>query len=303
MKIVIDDIGDTRHTLIGDMKVIDTNIVRHGNGKIFIRYLYENLLDKLAEDMRKNIADHYDNIVVVQGPEGSGKSNMAYWGCKKFDPDFDISKAYIYDFDKFKEILAHGELKNKTFWLDETSNMANNRDWNTTSNKDLIEYLEMMRSKNQTLFCCIPHYERLDIYIRENRIRYLITCKPLKFDNCGLIKRGAFELQKKDEYGAMRHVGYGLYDRIPEEESAIYEQIKLESQQKKIDEIVNRDKKDGSKYKRMYEDRCKKERDIMLSMSQSGVDHEHIMSLFGYTDRQQYYNAIGKAKKEREKVV
>ena len=53
----------------------------------------------------------------------------------------------------------------------------------------------------------------------------------------------------------------------------------------------------------MDQDRCKKERDIMLSMSQSGVDHEHIMSLFGYTDRQQYYNAIGKAKKEREKVV
>lgn len=302
MKIITDEIGDVRHTLIGDMKIIDTKIVRHSNGKIFIRYLYDNLLDKLAQDMKKNIEDHYDNIVIVQGAEGSGKSNLAYWGCKKFDKNFEIEKGYVYDFDTFKDILAHQNLKGRTFWLDETSNMANNRDWNTSNNKDLVEFLEMMRSKSITFFGCIPHYERLDIYIRENRIRYLITCQPLQFDQRGLLKRGAFELQKKDEFGVMRHVGYGLYDKIPEDDSKIYEDIKLESQQKKIDEIVNRDKKDGSKYKKMYEERCKKERGIMLTMSESGIDHDHIMQLFGYDDRQQYYNAIGKAKKDRERT-
>ena len=296
----ITEIGEYRNTRLGELKVLDRTLILHGNGKIFVRYLYEDLLQALAEDMHKNIADHNDNIAIIEGPEGSGKSACSYWLCNIFNPEFDIKTDYIYDFDTFTEILAHRDITKKTFWLDEMSNMANNRDWNTIENKNLVEFLEMMRSKSITFCGCIPHYERLDVYIRENRIRYLITCKPYKFDDCGLVRRGIFELQKKDEYGIMQHVGYGTYNKIPDDAAKIYEEIKLQSQQKKIEEIVNKGKdKNGGKYKKMYEERCKKERDIMLTMSQSGVDSKHIMDLFGYTDQQQYYNAITKARKER----
>ena len=297
----ITEIGESRNTRIGEMKVIDRTMVRHRNGKIFIRYLYEGMLEKLAEDMRKNIVDDKDNVIIVEGPERSGKSNMAYWGCKTFDPDFDMRMNYIYDFDKFVEIIADRDIRNETFWLDEMSNLANNRDWNSTDNKPLVEFFEMMGSKQINFFGCIPHHERLDVYIRENRIRYLITCQPFAFDIRGLVRRGIFELQKIDDYGKLQHVGYGTYPKIPDEDKEIYESIKFESQQKKIEEIVARGKdKNGSKYKKMYEERCKKERDIMLKMSESGIDSDHIMGLFGYSDKQQYYNMITKARKERE---
>lgn len=302
MKIRIDDLGTDRNTLIGNLKATDYEPVLHNNGKLFIRFKYDGMLDQLAADMHRNIEENNDNVVVIEGAEGSGKSNLAYWICKKFNPDFDMNQDYVYDFETFKKKISSGKDQHGCFWLDETSNLANNRDWNTQNNKHMIELLEMMRSRKWTLVMCIPHKERLDVYIRENRIKYQLTCAPYRFKNSGIIKRGVFELQKKNIYGHMQHVGYGTYDKIPKEEAAIYEALKLRSQETKINEIVYGEEKPGQKYKKMYEEQCKKNREAMLCLSQSGVETEHIMQLFGYTDRHQYYNAITKAKQEREKA-
>ena len=305
MIISIEDVGEPRKTMIGVMKAIDCEPVVHGNGKLFVRYLYDGMLKKLGEDMRQNVADHNDNVVVIEGGEGSGKSNLAYWVCKAYDPDFSIEDGYVYDFDTFKERIAEKNIRGRCFWMDETSNLANNRDWNSTNNKHLIEFVEMMRSKNLCLVMCIPHKERLDVYLRENRIRYLLKTSPLHWRERGKVRRGTFELSKRNDYDEMQHVGYGTYQIIPEDDKKLYETIKLESQQKKIDEIISGadDKRPGAKYKKMYEDGQRKQRRIMLAMQQSGIDNEHIMSLFEITDSHQFYNQIVKAKKEAENGI
>ena len=77
--------------------VLDRQIVRHRTGSLYIRYLLDDLLDRLVEDMRENIAREYDNVVIVTGKEGVGKSNLAYELCHRFDPDFSMEDGYIYD--------------------------------------------------------------------------------------------------------------------------------------------------------------------------------------------------------------
>ncbi len=301
MIIKIEDVGKDRKTSIGVMRSIDYKPVIHNNGKLFVRYLYENALQKLGEDMRRNVADHNDNFVCIEGGEGSGKSNLAYWVCKAYDPNFSIEDNYVYDFDTFKEKISKGNINGKCFWMDEMSNLANNRDWNSTANKHMIEFVEMMRSKSIMFCCCIPHHERLDVYLRENRIRYLLKCSPLQWTFAGKVARGTFEISKRNDFGEIKHVGYGKYDVIPKEEKIIYERIKMESQQKKIEEIVNGgDDRRGSKYKKMYEDGQRQKREIMLRMQESGIDNQHIMDLFGYSDSHQFYNQITKARHERE---
>lgn len=301
MIIRIEDVGKERRTEIGVMRSIDYMPVIHNNGKLFVRYLYDNALQKLGEDMRRNVADNNDNFVCIEGGEGSGKSNLAYWVCKAYDPTFNIEDNYVYDFDTFKEKISSGDINGKCFWMDEMSNLANNRDWNSTANKHMIEFVEMMRSKSIMFCCCIPHHERLDVYLRENRIRYLLKCSPLQWTERGKVARGTFEISKRNDFGMIKHVGYGCYDQIPPEDKKIYERIKIESQQKKIDEIVNGgDDRRGSKYKKMYEDGQRQKREIMLRMQESGIDNQHIMDLFGYTDSHQFYNQIVKARHERE---
>lgn len=299
MIIITDDVGSVRQTPIGDCKIIDSHLVTHINGRVFVRYLYDDLIGELAKDMHENVKNHFDNVVVVEGAEGSGKSNLAYWIAKKYDPNFDISTGYVYDFDDLKEKLSQGNDKYSIFWMDETSNMANNRDWQSNDNKNLVNLLEMMRSRGWTLIMCIPKKERLDCYIRENRIRYLVSCYPANFDRYGKKDRGYFELEKKNANGLMKHAGYGSYEIIPEEDKKLYEKIKLQSQEKKIKEIIGSEKA-GGKYKRMYEEKCNLQNDIMLKMYNSGIDSQHIMDLFCIDDIHKFHQILSKARAKNE---
>lgn len=300
MIIITDDIGSTRSTPLGDLKIKDSCMIRHRQGRIFIRYLYEDLTEYMAKDMRRNVQDHFDNVVIVEGGEGSGKSNLAYWIAKSYDPMFRIAEGYVYDIDDLKMKLRNGNDQHSVFWMDETSNLANNRDWNTTNNKDLVSLLEMMRSRGWTLIMCIPHKERLDVYIRENRIRYLVRCEPCSFDVLGKRERGFYELSKKAADGHMAHVGYGEYTQIPEEDRKIYEQIKLNAQQKKIDEITGAAEKPGGKYKKMYEEERNRQASAMLAMYNSGIDSHHIMDLFGIEDIKKFHQILTKARAKNE---
>ena len=301
MRIVMDGEGDVRRTPIGDLTIRDSQFLTYPNGKFFIRYLYDDLIEKLAEDTHRNLQNDYDNIIVVAGPEGSGKSNLAWQICRAIDPEFDVSKQYVYDMDSFKEELAKGGERKPTWWMDEGSNLANNREWQSQDNRDIVSLLEMMRSRGWTMVICIPREERLDKYIRENRIRYMLHCSPMKFSHHGFKERGYFELKKRNNRDGFDLVGYGEYSQIPADEKKRYEEIKWQSQQKKIKQIIDGDEKkpsNGSKYKKMYEEERRSRREIMLRMHESGTDTQHLMDLFGIDSKQTFYNQINKAKRE-----
>ena len=94
-----------------------------GNRGPFVQYLTADLIQRLVEEMRENIENHYDNLVVITGHEGTGKSNCAYAVCKAFDPDFSINDGYIYDIGPFLEKLTTGDVKGKAFWFDEATRL------------------------------------------------------------------------------------------------------------------------------------------------------------------------------------
>ena len=288
--------GETYKTPIGELEVMDASLIRWNSGKIYVRYLYKNLMQQLVKDMRHNIANGYDNLVVITGPEGSGKSNFAHALCHAYDSDFDLQEQYVYNTQDFKELLKKGGDIHGTFWMDEGSNMANNRDWNTTDNKQLVELLEMCRSRGWTLVICIPSMDRLDLYIRQYRVRYWIECQPMKFDRLGAKDRGYYELHKRTPYGKLSTVGYGLFEAMPDDAKKEYEALKLESQNKKIKDVT-----DGEKSKKGYQEKWadseKKQERIMLQLHDSGMGKDELMKLFEIRDEGTYYNKITKAKK------
>lgn len=301
MRIQLAEVGSTKGTGIGQAVIEDVGIVRYPSGKIFIRYLYSDLLKLLAEDMKRNVDSHYDNVIAVVGAEGSGKSNLAWQICHAYDEYFDVKKQYVYSAEDFREKLREGAALGSTFWMDEGSNIANNRDWQSVSSKDFIQILEMMRSRGWTLVFCIPSFERLDVYIREHRIRYLIECKPMQFGKDDYEKaRGYYELKKKAIKG-FTTVGYGRFDPMPEDVKEVYEAIKLDAQQKKIEEVTTRDDSPGSKYKRMYEDKTREADDIMLALYESKTcDKDGLMQLYGIDSEKTFHNRISKARKRRD---
>lgn len=294
MIIRTEDIGEYRQTPIGRLKIKDAQIITYPSGKLFVKYLYEGLMDAFVDDMKKNASEKYDNIIGTQGREGSGKSTQVYGVCKAFDPDFSLRSNYMYDFEAMEEKLNEGGDEGGIFWLDEAVNVANKRRWQSKDNVDFTDLLIMMRSRGWCVNMCIPRIEDLDFYVREHRLRYIVTVAPMRFPNVGFKPRGYFELQRRDPHtGAMEHIGYGEYDDMPSEVKKEYAQIKIDAQKRKIEDISG--KKNGG-YKAKYEAERNRIGSAVLAMHNSGIDRKHIMDMFGIETESNYYMILKRAR-------
>lgn len=267
--------------------------------KWYIRYLYDGLMDCLVQEMHENVENDLDNVVCIWGGEGSGKSVLAYWLAKAYDPDFDMEQGYVYSFDDLLAKVNESEGKDigKVFWLDEATNISNNRDWMQQDNKAFITMLEMFRSRKWTLIMCIPSFYRLDVYLREHRIRYALHAQILKWDKTAVEQRGYYELTRistNNGYRTEEKVGYGHFPDIPEEDREEYARIKKGTQDDKLREMYEKkNRTSGSERQgRVIED-------LVLEKHERGESLEEIAVQIGLS-YQTVANYCSKARKRRK---
>ena len=305
VRIKIEDAGETRKTPIGEAEILDHNFLQHKSGRYFTQYLYKDLMDLLIKDMHRNVAKDYDNVLLITGGEGSGKSACMYWVLRSYKDDWtdaDITKSYTYNMDYLRERFQKSDFGNGIFWMDETTQIMSNRDWQSQDNKDMVSILETFRSKKFLFGGCAPKLERVDVYLRDFRMRYHIHVQPMAFKTTGYMPRGIFELEKRNpQSGEMEHCGYGLYPDMPEEAQQIYLPLK-ESCQDALREKIGTGGK-GNKYKAMYEAESKKNKEIMLKLhTLQLLPDDQIMDWFGYDNRDSYNNMLTKTRKRTEGV-
>lgn len=252
------------------LTIEERDTIRYSSGRFYISYLYKELTDRLIEDMHANIASHFDNLIVISGSEGVGKSHLAAHICQLFDPNFDMDKSYVYDWETFINSIS-GDDPQRVYWMDEAINMASGRDWMHDVNKMLIKILQMMRSKGLTLVMCVPSFGSLDKYIREHRTRYLLIAKKMAWGADKEPKRGYYELripmtEKERAYVAkntknpqaedfFKSVGYGRFPKMDLDKFGNYESVKDYNQNKTLQEMkAYTDELSGkSKYRREKE--------------------------------------------------
>lgn len=239
---VIPEIGDYRY-FPGHynnreylMKLADTRTLYYPkSGKEYKRYLFENMLDCIARDMRARITNHYDNMVMVNGKVGTGKSNNAYALAHKFDPHFDYEDGLIWDWEQLIDKAADGEIKSgKVYILDEGTRVSNNRKGMTKSGRNFIEYLETNRFKEASYIYIIPKYARSDSYLKSDRVTHRMVTKVMAWDHRKVSSRGYFlykyPLDDMDDDSTdgivFRNGGYGMFEEMPAEVKAFYDKIK-----------------------------------------------------------------------------
>lgn len=228
------------------ISVTDRKIYFHRSRKIYTRYLFADLLDVLAREMHENVANDLDNVICIWGHEGVGKSHLAYWVAKKYNPNFDMEKSYTLSFEELLTKVQEydGADEGAIFWLDEATNISNNRDWMLSDNKAFITMLEMFRSRKWCLLLCIPDYNRLDVYLREQRIRYSLHAEVLDWEHNPEKRRGYFELSRMDYrtssgYRNIDKIGYGKFPQIPPGDAEQYLRIKNRTQNTKLSELYD----------------------------------------------------------------
>ena len=301
-----EEIGDKRKTLLGDLIIKDMSLIMNPGGP-FIRYLLEDMLGALVNQMRQNVAEDYDNVIIVEGDEGSGKSNLAYEICRRFDSEFNINENLIYSLDELEKRLQKGDDKRQIFWLDEYYDIGSKRDWNSQENKRFNSLLVKMRSRGWSLVMCIPLADDSDSYVREHRARYLLTCAPCEFEHTPYRERGFFEClvrkkasryHKKKSGDTIRdkfqHIGYGEYSKMPAEVNDVYSKCKDASQERAI--MSNDGEAPGAKYRAKYENQSKRLSRAILMLYNAGVPKDEIMAELGIKSENTYYGFLKRGK-------
>lgn len=239
------------------VKVEERQIILYPNGSPkYIRYLYDPLIDRIAEDMKAKVENSYDNFVLVTGKEGTGKSSLVYNVAKKYselwDEKLDLKKSLIFTFDQLLDTIIEDEGQH-VYWLDELTNIANSRSWASPENKYFVKILETIRSQGKTIIGCIPHWQRADLYVREFRTAFRLEALEMEWGSMRKAARGFFELLEPTEFddNPWRSLGYGRFDKMPPDVAAEYERIKnrnFRSEAIKIKEERELSKQTGDSY-------------------------------------------------------
>lgn len=288
--------GEAVRTQIGELKVKDTCIVPHKDKRPFVRYLFEDVDDALVADMKARRERKLDNIVIIEGGEGSGKSNRAWSIISRLDPDFDMERNLIYSMDQFESRLEGLDDKGQVFWLDELYEIASNRSWNSTETKRFVSLLIRNRSRQWTVVMCIPRAKDSDEYLKNHRATYWLMCAPFEFEHTGYKERGYCEVHKKTASGKLQHVGYGEYGEMPEDVRRRYEELKERRQEEDLAGHGGRESA-GARYKKKYEDMGRRAARAVLMLRDAGVPRDEICSSLGIT-QDNYYKMCKRAREE-----
>lgn len=289
------------------IEVEDTDTVRYASGRVYVKYLYKGLHDRMVEDMKANVEEEFDNLVIVTGDEGSGKSNEAYYTAKAFDPDFDMSKSLVYSWGQFLQSVT--EDPQRVYWFDEAVLVAAGRDWMKESNKMLVKSLQIIRSMRLTIIMNIPSFDAIDVYIRTFRTRYMIKAHVMKWSGDKEARRGYAELfvpKTKEERRALpkdalaedyfRSVGFFRFPKMDGEAKSFYDLVKAKNQKEALMDMRQavEESSGASRYKR---DKQSLTRLVSYMADVQGLSYQEIADI-----AEMPYNTVkGMAWRERNK--
>lgn len=168
-----------------------------------------------------------DRVIIIDGSEGSGKSNLAMTSGGLLDSDFELHNIFwstkrliecVKDFDPASSLI-----------YDEATLGFSSKEFATKASKRLENALRICRQYRHNIFLLIPNFLFLNTYARTFRACNRFYCQTY-FDNEG-IHRGSAEIQepsknkfKKEVY--YLPVGYCNFHTVPRPFERKYEKKK-----------------------------------------------------------------------------
>lgn len=142
-----------------------------------------------VSELRHRMATDNDNVVVIDGYEGTGKSNLGILLAKTLNPSFDPARDCVFNHGDWQRIF-NANLSRQVYLIDEGGNLLFSRDYASSDSKTFVKLLMQARILQSTIIIAMPNINWLEKYVREHRIRYRIH----------MFRRGAaiFQLTKTD---------------------------------------------------------------------------------------------------------
>lgn len=129
-------------------------------------------LSILTRAIRNKMKQQYDFVLVIIGPEGSGKSSLAWFLQKEYHHSFGPDDN-IFAPDEFRvKIRKAKKFRGKN--IDEGAIVFFSGDASTREGRMSIKLLTGMRDYFQFCTICIPNFWILTKYIREHRVKAVL---------------------------------------------------------------------------------------------------------------------------------
>ena len=207
-------------------------------------WIYSDLMTALARTLKQRIKQKHQNVILVVGPTGSGKSTCALNLIYAMDPDWNIAENYVYSAEDLARKLKYRATASKITLYDEGSVSLNSLNSIRRSDNMQVVLLDTCRSLGWTTIICIPSINDLNKRIRDHLIDYVLVCSNKPLDP-RLEARGFFELYKpgRDTWAKSTYyhlIGAGTYKKIEGKKAELYDRIKYQHQMALIGDFVNK---------------------------------------------------------------
>lgn len=246
-----------------EAKILDYKIYSY-DGKNTTRYgfLYSYpALGHFVHTINHAIKKKWDRLILVSGPERTGKSALAIQLAMQLNPGFSLDNVCfeMADFNAKLEKAKPGEV----VILDEGGASLFNQEWFQEVQKNLIKKLMVVGKRQVIVIICIPHKDNLNAKLVNNRFDYWCSVYAEGKD----MERGFCEIReaKKNRWALETYWAPFLslkYPPVDKEFWEAYEEKKDAFIQKVMADSYHPDgENDGES---MREGKTKRSRDVLI---------------------------------------
>lgn len=202
--------------------------------------IYSDAYDLFIKRLAKRIKSDQQNVLMIEGDTGAGKSTLAILMCRdlarKLKVPFSLEKDYIYSVEDLLKKIQDPNASPINL-IDEAVLVVNAKRSQSSENIDIVNLFNTMRSLGWTTFLVGPSVFQIDKTLRQVHIDYLIHCTSNDDSLRKGFGRGFFEESKAKRSRFKKNAEpywylqmTGVYGKLPDKLNAEYQPIKYKAQ-------------------------------------------------------------------------
>lgn len=224
--------------------------------------VYSDAYDDLVIRLAKRTKADMQNVIIVEGETGSGKSSLALNLCvdlaRKMGKTFDLQRDYIYSATDMWKKLADPNASPITLIDEGTITIASNNAMRG-DDKQMASLFDTMRSRGWTTFICTPSFHRINSTIRKDHATFKLRCTPKNDPLIPGYGRGFFECRRavrsefRNEDPIWMLMYAGIFGDYPPSLKDEYLQIKKERQDELMEKYVKKSQIEDAKEEKRFQ--------------------------------------------------